>query len=411
MKRLIFCCLLLCACNTTPGGGDGGGTDDMGTPIGPRPGARKDIDGVLIPTTRQLIVVGGDTAPFDNNVPVGQLPKAYIDETWRLDIANSKWEKLTSASTPGARGGYAVAFDSKRGRVLLFAGRLGSGMTPPAQNDLWALDATSFMWSKLSPTGTLPSKRTGHRMIYDPTGDRLIVYSGEPNNLFDAGAITGDTWELSFAAGADGAWNLLVAAGAAGAPAKRRDPAFAYDGKRKLVVMFGGAFSFDMYTQETWVFDLSNNTWRKLTNMGLAPSARFAGKMDYDAARDRFVIFGGHDPFTIGLQNDSATMTLDAGATTATFDLVLGGDTGIRDPSLVDHKSPERRQRHAQIISGDQLLIFGGGTDCSAIDDLAVLDLTAPTTWSAIYPAQIGETCSRRATSGQQCPSDCGAPF
>jgi len=413
MTRGLLILTLLCGCNSNPVAPDdmGGGGDDGPAPMGPRPTARKDIDGVLVTSNRMVYVVGGDTAPFDNNVPVGQLPKALIDETWRYDLAKRTWEQLTPTGSPGARGGYALAYDSKRDRVLLFAGRKGTTMAPPTVNDLWALDVATATWTQLQPGGTVPSARLGHRMIYDAAGDRVIVFAGEPNNLFNNANIVGDTLELSFAASADGTWSQLFASDAAGAPPKRRDVALAVDTKRKLMVMFGGAFSFDTYTDELWAFDLTANTWRKLTTTGIAPSKRFAMRMDYDAARDQFIVFGGHDPFTIGLQNDSYTLVLDAGGTSGTFAPLLAGDTGIRDLSTVDHNSPERRQRHAQVIDGDTLWIFGGGTDCSAIDDTATLSLASPTAWKAVIPANVGETCVRRAMSGQTCPSDCGNPF
>ena len=148
------------------------------------------------------------------------------------------------------------------------------------------------------------------------------------------------------------------------------------------------------------------------TTGGDVPSARFASKLSFDTAGGRFVMFGGHDPASLGPLNDTYALTVDASGG-ATFQLLIAGDSDTTVAG-VDHTSPERRERHAQVAAGGQLWIFGGASDCGPMDDVWTLDLNAPTKWTPVVPALIDETCQRRATAGQTCqppPNDCTTPL
>lgn len=406
MKRLAIFSLLFiggCGANTAAGhsGGDGGAC--MSSAL--RPSARKDVDAVLVPATRQILVYGGDQAPFDPNAMAQ--PKQLVDELWRYDLGCKTWEQL-SANAPGPRAGYAAAFDSKRNRMVLVGGLAGTGSAPAHTSDVWALDVTTLMWTQLQPSGTAPSARVGHRVIYDAGRDRLILVGGDTAAIFGNG-IVGDVWELDFAGSADGAWKQLSASNAAGVPSARRDVSLAIDTTHQIAVMFGGAFSFDTYTDEVWTFDLASSTWKQAQPVGGLPSARFGAKMAFDDTTGQMVLFGGHDAGAIGLRNDSWELTADS-AGNAVFTPLLAGDGGL-GVGNVDTASPERRDKHGFVVSMGTAWTFGGSSDCGPLDDAWTLDLTQPTTWTPAFPAMQGETCARRAMPGQMCPSDCGAPL
>jgi hypothetical protein len=411
MKRLLLICACTAACSASSskpildGGldaGDGGAC--AATAL--RPPARKDVDAVLVPSTRQVYLFGGDEAPFDPTaaVPVRQL----VADVWRLTLgACPTWEMLP-ASAAGARAGYAAVLDSKRGRILYIGGYAGTDASPPLVNDVWALDVATLAWSQLQPGGTPPSPRVGHRAVYDALLDRVLVFGGTASRL--SGPVVGDLLTLSFSTNADGVWTTLTASGAPGAPPARYDAAWSIDPVRKVAVAFGGAASFDSFFNDVWLFDLVGGAWRQAAVGGAAPSQRLESKAAYDAARDRTWLFGGHDLGMLGLRNDTWTLALDAGATTATFAQVLAGDTNL-GVGNVDKSSPERRSKHGQVLLDDKLWVLAGASDCGELDDLWSLDLKAPTAWTPVEPATLGETCARRAAPGQQCPSDCGAPF
>jgi hypothetical protein len=411
MKALIVLVPLFAACSTetakmmstTDGGVDGGADAGACPPSALRPSGRKDVDGVLVPDAKKLLLYGGDEAPFDPTAATQ--PRQLVDETWRLDLACGTWERLPAVGA-GARAGYAAAFDAKRNRMIIVGGQLGTTADPPLVNDVWALDLTALTWSELHPTGTPPSPRVSHRAVFDDARDRMLVFGGTRSRL--SGPALGELMELSFAASADGAWTQLTASDAPGAPSKRYDVAMATDGKVALV--FGGAASFSTYYNDVWLFDLAANAWRKAPVATTAPSQRFAMRAAFDPTRSKFWLFGGHDLGSLGLRNDTWTVALDATATTATFAQVLAGDIDL-GVGNVDKSSPERRHRHGQVVSGDRMWVVAGASDCGELDDTWTLDLTQPTRYTPVLSAQVGETCARRAAPGQACPTDCGNPL
>jgi hypothetical protein len=339
LAPLIAISALACtACNSSSGQHPGG--SDLGAcSNGLRPSARKDFDAVLAPATKQILVYAGDVAPFD---PTGAPNRQYVDELWELDLGCGGWQRLATQTAAGPRGEYAAALDSKRNRMIVYAGQLGTSATPPLVGDVWAFDLATQAWAQLHPSGPAAGSRVGHRMVYDAAADRMIVFGGDGSATF-GGAIKGDAFELSFAASTDGTWKQLNASGVAGAPSPRRDVAMAIDSKRKIAVIFGGAFDFQTYTNEVWALDLTTNLWHKLTTLGDIPTHQFRAKMDYDQPRDRLVIFGGHDDQALGLQNATTSLTLDATAMTATFKVIIAGDSGL-GVGHVDATSPEAVQ-------------------------------------------------------------------
>jgi Kelch motif/Galactose oxidase, central domain len=401
MVKRLFACLLFVGCSSPATNGDGG----MCAPLTLRPQARQRVEGVLDPSSQKILVYGGDEAPISTMLPA---PRQLTDDLWSYDVACGTWTELGMQQPPGAQGEYAATFDTKRNRLILIAGQKGTSTTPPAVNELWAFDTAAMTWTQLHPTtpAGAPGARVGHRAIYDAGRDQLVMFGGERTINFSATDMFGDTWTLDFTTSADGVWLQLTGAG----PSKRRDAALASDGNR--VVLFGGASDFATYQNDVWVLDLAQGVWSPATTSGNVPSPRFASKLAFDAAGGRFVMFGGHDPASLGPLNDTYALTVDASGSAA-FRLLIAGDSDTTVAG-VDHTSPERRERHAQVAAGGRLWIFGGASDCGPMDDVWTLDLNAPTKWTPVVPALIDETCQRRASAGQTCqppPNDCTTPL
>jgi N-acetylneuraminic acid mutarotase len=71
--------------------------------------------------------------------------------------------------------------------VIVFGGVL-SGSTS-FLNDTWAYDPSANTWTELTPSGTLPSRRHDQAMVYDPSGNRMIMFGG-----FASSSRLNDTW-------------------------------------------------------------------------------------------------------------------------------------------------------------------------------------------------------------------------
>ena len=89
--------------------------------------------------------------------------KAAAGDTWEWDGA--KWQ-LIDASGPTARDHHATAWDPVSGRVVLFGGDDGSGVTA----DTWAWDGRQ--WTRLANDG--PPPRATHGLAFDAQRGRLL---------------------------------------------------------------------------------------------------------------------------------------------------------------------------------------------------------------------------------------------
>jgi hypothetical protein len=98
---------------------------------------------------------------------------ALLDETWSWDGSN--WMQGTPATPPFARQVAAMASDTARSRVVLFAGD---------PTDPWAWEWNGTQWSATNVRG--PASRQATAMAYDPAHRQVVIFSGS--------GYTQDTW-------------------------------------------------------------------------------------------------------------------------------------------------------------------------------------------------------------------------
>lgn len=99
--------------------------------------------------------------------------EAFLGDTWTYDAFRNEWSELDGAG-PQARSQHAMAFDSKRGEVLLFGGYVGSSFT---YADTWLLDVADGSWRRVRPP-TAPSGRAGSVLVYDEQLDLYVMFAG-----------------------------------------------------------------------------------------------------------------------------------------------------------------------------------------------------------------------------------------
>src|SRR6185295_2793722 len=123
------------------------------------------------------------------------------------------------ASSPHERVYHAMAYDSLRGRVVLFGGGFTGGLV---LGDTWEWDGT--YWTQVANSG--PSPRYGHALAYDSRRRRVVLFGGQtkiPGT--DSSKYLDDTWEW------DGAvWKEVPITGAR--PTARSEHAMVYDSVR-----------------------------------------------------------------------------------------------------------------------------------------------------------------------------------
>ena len=185
-----------------------------------------------------------------------------------LEWDGRRWMLQTPPIEPLAREGHAIAYDADRHRVVMFGG-VGLG-------DTWEWDGGT--WSLKFPT-TSPSGRNGHVMAYDPRTRRVVLYGGKRGPASQP-TLLGDTWVW------DGeTWTQL----ADGPPTGRHDAAMAYDPRRGVITLFGGATATGV-SSETW--ELSGSSWT-LREPAVAPPPRQLHALAFDPGSGRLLLHGG----------------------------------------------------------------------------------------------------------------------
>ncbi len=372
------------------------------------------------PAPRNIAGIAVDT-DTDRLVLFGGWSGSYRNDTWTLSLSGAPvWSNLVTATRPAPRREISMTHDPAHRRIVLFGGNDGA-----LRSDTWALDLAGVPdWLAVSP-GAAPDARYGHNTIYDPVGDRVVIFGGlelgghsprawaldaghsrwsevafmlpnlrnyslarDPvaNRVLIFGGESPSPYRLrndlfAMDLGAD-RWSRVEPANTA--PSPRYAPRAVWDPVRDRMLVFGG---YDgAYLNDLWEYrPRPTPTWIQLFPAGIPPAPRFAGGLVFDAARDRLVAFGGYrtEPHPIALEshlpiamNDLWILPLSGpGAMTWAEETPLGGPPSARwgQVMLMDE-------------ARDRALVFGGGASAeSGTAELFALDLAAaPPAWSPI---------------------------
>lgn len=307
-----------------------------------------------------------------------------IGDTWEWD--GGGWTQIMPANHPSSRSGAALGFDPKRGVMVLFAGgflNFNSTVTP--NNETWTYNGTD--WS-LVTVSSPPAKRIGATMAWDPINQRLLMYGGNDQNgnaLADTWAWTGTTWTPVIAS--------------ASPPGPRAFQNMALDVARKRIVMVGGGTDLD-----SWEWNGTN--WIDATPT--LPGATRSSASAYRPARGQADLYDGgifyetdqvtvtQGPNTPGDLSYSALGYDRAHDTTVMFGGQLSGNSAVQDtwlwngtawtkPTLSPQPGPREDAQIACDDSRGECLMFGGQTSPSAtLGDTWIWNGTA---WRDAMPA------------------------
>lgn len=247
-------------------------------PTGVLPGTHSYHSAIYDPVRDRMVVFGGccDGAEYSNRV-------------WALSLAGAPvWTELVPAGTPPVgRIGHTAIYDPVRDQLVVFGGR-GYASEPGDHyfNDAWALSLSGTpTWTALTPTGAPPEARSDHGAIYDPVGDRMVVFGGRGGSS----SVFNDFWALSLAG--TPAWAQIPA----GPPPVEHDGHSAIcDPVRQRMVVFGGIVEGVAYSSDVLELTLTGTPAQAgLAPAGTPPSGREHHSAMFDPNRDRMVIFGG----------------------------------------------------------------------------------------------------------------------
>jgi hypothetical protein len=240
------------------------------------------------PSTNSAVLFGG-SALF-----------TQFADTWRFD--GTGWTQLSPAVSPPAKFFADLVFDSGRGVYVLYGGN--ATYTSPGTNETWEFDGV--VWTQRFPAAN-PGNLGLHAMAYDSARGRTVLYGGMPggNPILDSNR----TWEW------DGAsWTQRFPATNPGRLEAHSMCFHAEAGLTILfggVNATSGA-SFPVDTDKTWAWDGTN--WSELPVAGARPPVRERARLAYDPVRRVCVLVGGMHYSNGQPRNDTWELRLDAGS-------------------------------------------------------------------------------------------------
>lgn len=278
-----------------------------------KPGPLQNAEVAFDTRRNRLVLFGGASANLGGD------KWDLNNDTWEWD--GNQWIKMTPKENPPGRMDHALAYDERRGVVVMFGGCGANGRL----SDTWEWNGET--WTQRSPFFSPPTL-SGHGMFYDPVRKKVVLYGGYDGSEFsnDAWAWDGDNWEeieldgespaasiyaLAYNTDKDYAFGLL--SGSPGGtwkwkdktwtrlypnpePSNRGWTSLVYDPSRKLFFTFGGQ-SGDEVLNDTWTFD--GRQWTQYTGGGIQPSARADMTIWYDPIRKRVMLYGGRNGYKV----------------------------------------------------------------------------------------------------------------
>jgi hypothetical protein len=184
-------------------------------------------------------------------------------ETWHWD--GQLWTKLTPSASPAPRSGHAMAFDTTRGRMVMFGGCTGDICTDPGDAPTWEWNGATWL---ARASAHAPTILSGAALAFDALRQRTVLF------------VENETWEWD---GTDWAQKTPLTS-----PAPRRGASMVYDPQRSAVVLFGGFDSAPMNDLWTW----NGTEWIQVSPSVGIPPRKGAG-MAYHSLRHSIIVFGG----------------------------------------------------------------------------------------------------------------------
>jgi|GEM_PF-3324194 len=181
-------------------------------PTGTPPAARAYHEAVLY--NGKMYVFGG----YDGT--------SIYNDVWELNLSTFVWtQKSPTGGPPAAR--YNHTCIEYNGKMYLFGGEDTIPVTPTYYNDIWELNLSTFVWTQKSPTGGPPAARTQHVAAED--NGKLYIHAGHDQSY----TTVNDFWELNLSTFV---WTQLSPPGTVPS-ARLRHSAVTY---RRYMVIFGG---------------------------------------------------------------------------------------------------------------------------------------------------------------------------
>ncbi|MBN2030636.1 carbohydrate binding domain-containing protein, partial [bacterium] len=256
-------------------------------------------------------------------------------DTWIYDLSSDTYTPMNPSTRPHFRYDHAMAYIGGD-QVLLYGGYNDNGSV--VFSDTWLYDLSSDTWTNMNPASG-PSNRCKHAMVYLGE-DQVLLFGGSCRGDYD-----NETWVY------DLSQNTWTQKNPTNPPPSRSFHGMARIGGDKILLFGGYTGSGISNYNDTWVYDLSDNTWIN-QNPAKYPMYRLGHAMAYIGG-DQVVLFGGYGPVTGPVYGDPLNDTW-------IYD--LGDNTWTEDNN--NQHTPRARWKHtlceSSIDGSGKVVLFGG---------------------------------------------------
>lgn len=275
-------------------------------------------------------------------------------DTWVFNVKNKTWTQKAGNNAPTERVRAAMAY-AGAGKVVLYGGSplyTGPRGTAPQALETWVYDLATDTWTKMSPKGAPPAL-DGHSMCFIGSGDKVLMFGGR---VIKQQKQSDQTWIYDLSQNKWAQKNNKTTR-----PGARASFGMAYLGGDQAV-LFGG-YNGTSQTDETWLYDEGDTKWTKI-NPTAKPPARYNLTAAY-LGGDQMVIFGGRADVTTGSSSNSTSILYND-----TWVLDLSDNTWTED---TNSKTPDPRGNarlaETSLDGSSKLVLFGGNSDTEYFDD------------------------------------------
>ncbi|MBX3409426.1 MAG: hypothetical protein KF859_06020 [Phycisphaeraceae bacterium] len=172
-----------------------------------------------------------------------------LNSTWTLDPLTEDWTQVFSTTSPSPRTGASMAYDERRGIVVLFGGQTSPGVY---DDSTWEFDGSQ--WINVSPSDGGPAPRASASMVYVNSRGTLVLSGGDGSNATNSQGLD-DVWEF------DGrTWRRLLPTIGEHMIGKSY-ASLVYDPVRDRLVRFGGTAIAFAQSGTSYHWYLSSQTW------------------------------------------------------------------------------------------------------------------------------------------------------
>eukprot|EP00439_Symbiodinium_sp_Y106_P040503 s848_g4.t5 len=213
--------------------------------------------------------------------------------------------------------------------------------------------AFSATWSQVTPSGSEPGARWGHKAVLTTSGACFFAGSDSSSNYFE------DSWCFDLSARS---WDEKFTN--YGPLSRRKHSTAAY---QERMWIFGGEDSSGQMSSELWELDPQDSSWTQLHISAATPPGRRGHSAVMTAGM--LYVFGGYS--SGGNLNDLWSIDTQAGAPTW--------------QEISSISAPSAREDHSAVLMNTAMWIFGGSAGGGAMNDVWFVDLSqAPGFWTEI---------------------------